>query len=68
MWSPVGDVAYARIVRAPASEGERLRLPTVCMGDEYLLHLAYLHGTLLDLVLGRFATVEEPYISVETEG
>ena len=64
MWSPVGDEAYARIVRAPASKGERLRLPTVCVGDEYLLHLAHLHGALLDLVLGRLAAIEEPHISI----
>ena len=38
------------------------------MGDEDLLDFAYLHLALLYLVLGRFATVEEPDISVETEG
>lgn len=64
MWSPVEGEAYARIVRAPASKGERLRLPTVCVGDEYLLHLANLHRAFLDLVLGRLAAVKEPDISI----
>ena len=37
------------------------------MGDEYLLHLSYLDGALLDLVLGRLAAIEEPNVPIKPQ-